>query len=746
MRNCVFKHNYSVLGGAINNFASNSNVSVEEISNCIFYQNTAVLSTRSNSGQGGAISNAGCNLSILNSVFAENNATNYGAAIYNTGLGSGAYISSNSTINNCTFSNNQSGIGGNGIYNQADALYGVCNTTITNSIFRNGSILNTSSANTSISYSNIQSSYGSGASWVASNGTDAGNNIDANPLFVNAADPDGADNIFATTDDGLSLQAGSPCINTGTNTLAPPTDITGVARPSGGTADMGAYEYSVATLTITASAGTGGNISPNGITTVLYSSNKTYTIIANTGYCIQNVLVDGASVGAVATYTFTSITSSHTIAASFVARTTPSISIIAARNNVCYGATNYITATPTNGGIAPLYNFYVDGVAQGNSAAPTFNTSLLSVGSHIVYCVMTSNNVCQTSNIVNSNAININVGNISVLPSIGGVINSCVIGTTSRLSNAIGAGVWSSSDAGIATINSTSGVVTSVAAGVTNITFTYTNSFGCVSTTNTNFNVAPIGNIEQITGNSNVCIGSSINLSNATPGGVWSSIAGRATINASGVVTGVSNGVAQIRYTLSNAFGCSAYVGKLVSVNAIPAVPSLAYAPGYSNPTTAGGFCTNRIFGVVGSPTGGTWNSTGVITISPLGVISTGSVAGASSFTYTYNAGGCSNSRTIARNIILCTPRGIANNGQLTIDNLQFTMYPNPARSVVNLQVDRLIGAGSIVVTDLYGKQIKTQPLSMGTNTIDVSSFAKGIYFISTITNEGKITKKLVVE
>jgi hypothetical protein len=73
-------------------------------------------------------------------------------------------------------------------------------------------------------------------------------------------------------------------------------------------------------------------------------------------------------------------------------------------------------------------------------------------------------------------------------------------------------------------------------------------------------------------------------------------------------------------------------------------------------------------------------------------------------------------------------------------------MYPNPAKSVVSLLVDKLIGTGSIVVTDLYGKTVKTQILSMGTNTIDIANLGKGMYFVSTITSEGKNTKKLIVE
>jgi hypothetical protein len=73
-------------------------------------------------------------------------------------------------------------------------------------------------------------------------------------------------------------------------------------------------------------------------------------------------------------------------------------------------------------------------------------------------------------------------------------------------------------------------------------------------------------------------------------------------------------------------------------------------------------------------------------------------------------------------------------------------MYPNPAKSFISLSVNTLIGAGSIVVTDLYGKQVKTQALSMGNNTMDIATLAKGMYMVSVITKEGKTTQKLVVE
>ena len=76
----------------------------------------------------------------------------------------------------------------------------------------------------------------------------------------------------------------------------------------------------------------------------------------------------------------------------------------------------------------------------------------------------------------------------------------------------------------------------------------------------------------------------------------------------------------------------------------------------------------------------------------------------------------------------------------------QWAIYPNPTKGLVNLYVETLVGKGNIVITDVYGKQVKTQPLGLGTNTIDIANLGKGIYFVSVITHEGKTTKKLVVE
>ena len=73
------------------------------------------------------------------------------------------------------------------------------------------------------------------------------------------------------------------------------------------------YDYYI----ISASAGTGGSISPSGSISVREGLDKTFIIIPDSGWRISDVLVDGKSVGAVTSYTFDNVQMKHTIEATF---------------------------------------------------------------------------------------------------------------------------------------------------------------------------------------------------------------------------------------------------------------------------------------------------------------------------------------------------------------------------------------------------------------------------------------------
>ena len=69
--------------------------------------------------------------------------------------------------------------------------------------------------------------------------------------------------------------------------------------------------------TITATAGEGGAIAPDGTVRVAQGADRTFTISAAEGYVIADVLVDGESIGAVDSYTFENVRQNHTIEARF---------------------------------------------------------------------------------------------------------------------------------------------------------------------------------------------------------------------------------------------------------------------------------------------------------------------------------------------------------------------------------------------------------------------------------------------
>lgn len=83
------------------------------------------------------------------------------------------------------------------------------------------------------------------------------------------------------------------------------------------TGGSGPVTPSVTYYTLTATAGEGGSISPSGQVGVRRNGAKTFTITPDEGYVVDDVLVDGESVGAVTEYTFEKVTKKHTIAVSF---------------------------------------------------------------------------------------------------------------------------------------------------------------------------------------------------------------------------------------------------------------------------------------------------------------------------------------------------------------------------------------------------------------------------------------------
>ncbi len=304
---------------------------------------------------GGGISSAGnTNNTLTNNTISENSARSGG------GIFSGSDV--NITLTNNTIIGNNADSGGGGIY-----IDGI--TTITNTIIwgntRHGTIIDNVEGTLTITYSIVQGGY-----------TGTGNK-DQDPLFVNAADIDGADNIHRTADDGLRLLACSPAVNGGNNAGIPSgitTDIIDNARIFNTTVDMGAYELqanpsTIPTITLgsipaicagataftipyTATTGTPTtySISGTGITAVTDATLPTGAITVNLSAAASGTTIPFTlTVRNASGCTSANITGSVTVNSN----TTPSVSIDPTA--ICAGTSTMLTATATNGGSSPQF-------------------------------------------------------------------------------------------------------------------------------------------------------------------------------------------------------------------------------------------------------------------------------------------------------------------------------------------------------------------------------------------------------
>ena len=127
---------------------------------------------------------------------------------------------------------------------------------------------------------------------------------------------------------------------------------------------------------IGAAAGPHGTITPSGRTAVPLGGSQSYTITPERGYHVAEVRVDGRSVGALTSYTFTNVTRDHAISATFAIDTYALTSLVGTAGHGCvtpagtqtvtYGATPTFIFSPDRGYYASRLT--IDGVAVAFSA------------------------------------------------------------------------------------------------------------------------------------------------------------------------------------------------------------------------------------------------------------------------------------------------------------------------------------------------------------------------------------------
>jgi hypothetical protein len=251
VRNCLFINNTAVFGGGMFNNGFNTGNANPVVTNCIFYQNNATQG-------GGGIDNFGYsgNASpvITNSIFYGNTAVARAGAMYCWGGGNG---NASPSILNSVFINNSSVDGGGLVCDRTNITSGSSGTATP--VVRNSILWGNTASGTgpqfftlggggfAATYTVIDIANQNPPHTITGPGT---GNINTAPTFFNMADPDGSDNCWLTTDDGLQLQLISVGIDAGDNTALPATDIRNYARVLNSIVDMGPYEFASGALPV----------------------------------------------------------------------------------------------------------------------------------------------------------------------------------------------------------------------------------------------------------------------------------------------------------------------------------------------------------------------------------------------------------------------------------------------------------------------------------------------------------------
>ncbi|HEX8332163.1 MAG TPA: choice-of-anchor D domain-containing protein, partial [Segetibacter sp.] len=292
----VFDNNRAFsAGGGVNNHGDLT------MSKCFLFRNLA-QSSNGLSGTGGGFHQGSLNTatSTFTNCVIANNAAN---GTSDRGGGGGSTFNGIVNLTNCTLSENtttSTSNPGNGISIRNVGTPPVVN--LRNTIVWGAAARQIDNTEGTINYT---------TSLVKGETTNCPNVKTSDPLFVNSADPDGADNIFATADDGLMITPNSPAKNAGTTIIPPADDVTGTSRPQGtpgpqGSAyDIGAYE--------TTAGGTGVyEINVQGNNTTIVDGDNTpsttdSTVFATTNpnesstrtYTIQNFGTDNLTINGI---------------------------------------------------------------------------------------------------------------------------------------------------------------------------------------------------------------------------------------------------------------------------------------------------------------------------------------------------------------------------------------------------------------------------------------------------------------
>jgi len=310
---------------------------------------------------------------------------------------------------------------------------------------------------------------------------------------------------------------------------------------------MGAADTTTIHVTISGPAPIAGTMNVcAGLTNMLSDavSGGTWSSANTAGATIGSLTgaVTGIATGTT-TISYTLISTACSITATVTVNPLPGT--ITGTTSVCVGATTTLTNS-TSGG---MWSSSSTSIATVGSSTGVMISAVAGTSS-ITYILPTG---CMTNTIVTVNSLPLAITGTTLICG----------GATTALSETFTGGSWRSGNLSVASVGTASGIVAggSVTAAGT-ATITYTTPAGCTTFIVVTVDPSPT----PISGGNILCAGASISLSDGGGGSWGSSNTSIATAGTSGIVSGISGGVANISYTLPD--GCSAEYP--VTVNAAP--------------------------------------------------------------------------------------------------------------------------------------------------------------------------------
>lgn len=200
--------------------------------------------------------------------------------------------------------------------------------------------------------------------------------FDINPTLVTDAYPTG----YPTEWTQYVITSGE-LPESGTGRIAFRYFVTDAGEPNGPNAEyigIDTFEVLSKDFTITPSAGANGAISPSSPVSVGYGGSQQFTFTPDSGYHVADVLVDGNSVGAMPSYTFTNVTEDHTIEVSF--SDTYSLTYTAGAHGSIGGDASQLVAPGANGTTVtanPEDHYHFVNWSDGSTANPRTDTNVM---------------------------------------------------------------------------------------------------------------------------------------------------------------------------------------------------------------------------------------------------------------------------------------------------------------------------------------------------------------------------------